>query len=184
MASASMEKALKLAVVTGLRAALGPALLARSRHLPEQHHLAAAALGELVFDKLPFVPSRDSLPSLVARGLAGAWVAGKCAEEDGPNADPWIKPLGAAVAIGVAVMAPKVRRSLGWSLRIPQPVLGLMEDYLALKLGTEAVGMTIGDASSAAVETVDDFRERFQLEGLTIPGLPFGQPQSAGAGSM
>ena len=85
MASASMERALKLAVVTGLRAALGPALIARAQHRPEQQHLAAAALGELVFDKLPFVPGRDTLPSLIARGLAGAWVASKCAEEDGAD---------------------------------------------------------------------------------------------------
>jgi uncharacterized membrane protein len=184
MASASMERALKLAVVTGLRAALGPALIARAQHRPEQQHLAAAALGELVFDKLPFVPGRDTLPSLIARGLAGAWVAGKCAEEDGADADPWAAPLGAAVAIGVAVVAPKVRRSLGWTLGIPQPVLGLIEDYLALRLGTEAVGLSMDEVTHAAMETVDDLRERFQLDGVTIPGLPIGHPQSAGAGSM
>ena len=184
MTGASMERALKLAVVTGLRAALGPALIARAQHRPEQQHLALAALGELIFDKLPMVPSRDTLPSLVARGMAGYWVASKCVEEDGENADPWAGALGAAVAMGVAVAAPKIRKSLGWTLRIPQPVLGLLEDYLALKLGTEAVGLSMDQVSDAAKESVDDLRERFHLDGMSGLGLPWAQTQSAGAGSM
>lgn len=182
MASASMERALKMAVVTGLRAALGPALVARAQHRPERQHLALAALGELVYDKLPYLPSRDSAPSLLARGLAGAWVARKCVERDGENADPWAAPLGAAVAMGVAVAAPKLRRSLGWTLRIPQPVLGLIEDYLALRLGTEAMGLSMNQISEAARESVEDLSERFHLDGLT---RPWGEhAQSAGAGSM
>ncbi len=183
MVSSSLERALKLAVVTGLRAALGPALITEAQNRPEQQHLAAAALGELVFDKLPYVPSRDSLPSLLVRGLAGAWVASKCVERDGENADPWAIPLGAAVAMGVAVAAPKVRRSLGWTTGIPQPVLGLMEDYLAIRLGTEAVGLTMNEVQQAARESVDDLRERFHLEAAA---LPWNEPQSqsAGAGSM
>ena len=181
MAGASMERALKLAVVTGLRAALGPALLARAQHRPERQHLALAALGELIFDKLPMVPGRDALPSLIARGIAGAWVAGKCVEQDGADADPWAAPLGAAVAIGVAVAAPKFRRSIGWTTGIPQPVLGLIEDYIALRLGTEAVGLSMGQVSDAAQETVEDLRERFHLDGLS---LPWAETQSVGAGSM
>ncbi len=70
MASSSLERALKLAVVTGLRAALGPALIRGGRKPgPERHHLAAAARwASLAFDKPPYVPSRDSLPSLLVRG--------------------------------------------------------------------------------------------------------------------
>jgi uncharacterized membrane protein len=181
MASSSMEQALKMAVVTGMRAALGPALVARAQHRPEQQHLALAALGELVFDKLPYVPSRDALPSLIVRGLAGAWAAGKCVDQDGENADPWAAPLGAAVAVGVAVVAPKVRESLGWALGVPQPVLGLIEDYLALRLGAEAMGLSMGQVSDAAQETVGGLGGRFNLEGLK---LPWAEAQSTGAGSM
>jgi uncharacterized membrane protein len=181
MASASIERALKMAVVTGLRAALGPALVARAQHRPEGQHLALAALGELIYDKLPFVPSRDAMPSLLVRGLAGAWVAGKCVEQDGEDADPWAAPLGAAVAMGVAVAAPKIRKSLGWTLRVPQPVLGLIEDYIALRLGTEAMGLSMHQVSETAQESVGDLRERFHLEGLT---MPWAVAQSAGAGSM
>jgi hypothetical protein len=181
MASTSTERALKLAVVTGLRAALGPALLAEAQHRPGRQHLAAAALGEMVFDKLPGVPGRDTLPSLIVRGLAGAWVASKCVERDGEHADPWAAPLAAAVAMGVAVAAPKVRNSLRWSTGIPQPILGIVEDYLALRLGTEAAGLSMEQVSRAAKESVEDLRERFHLEGVS---LPWSEPQSAGAGSM
>ena len=75
--NAAFERAVKLAVVTGLRAALGPALLAAAHNRPERNQLAMAALGEMVFDKLPYVPSR-SIPyrSLIAaragRGLGRA----------------------------------------------------------------------------------------------------------------
>ncbi len=183
MMSSSMERALKLAAVTGLRAALGPALVARSQRRPERQHLALAALGELVIDKLPGVPGRDTLPSLLVRGVAGAWVAGRVIEEDGEPADPWAAPLGAAVAMGVAVMAPKLRRAVRWSTGIPQPILGLIEDYLALKLGTEAVGLSLCDATEAAKESLGDLRDRVQLPfddsaGSWIPA------QSTGAGSM
>lgn len=182
MASRSMERALKLAVVTGLRAALGPALLARSQDRPERHNLALLAAGELLFDKLPFVPSRDTLLPLLARGAAGAWVAGKCAEEDGEEADPWLVPLAAAVAMGVGVAAPKIRASLGWTTGIPQPILGLIEDYLALRLGSEAAGLSLDQVADAAYESVEDLRLR--IESGEMPRMVQAVAQSAGAGSM
>jgi hypothetical protein len=170
MMNSSMERALKLAAVTGLRCALGPALVARSQFRPERHNLVLAALGEMVLDKLPMVPSRDTLPSLILRGAAGAWVATQVVTDDGSDADPWAAPLGAAVAMGVAVAAPKFRRSLGWSTGLSPAFLGLVEDYLALKVGTEALGMSLGEAGSAAREAVCDVRERLhQLEGADAP---------------
>jgi uncharacterized membrane protein len=182
MASASTERALKLAVVTGLRAMLGPALVSHSQHRPERHNLALAALGEMVFDKLPGVPGRDTLLPLIARGAAGAWVAAKCVEEDGERADPWAVPLGAAVAMGVAVAAPKIRRTLGWTTGIPQPILGLIEDYLALKLGTETLGLSLNDVTEAAKESVDDLRDRARQ--WELPEVVRPLAQSVGAGSM
>ena len=58
----AFEKAMKLAAVTGLRALLGPALVAESSGRPERQNLVIAALGEMLLDKLPFMPGRDSLP--------------------------------------------------------------------------------------------------------------------------
>jgi len=171
MADATFEKAMKLAVVTGLRSMLGPALLARSSNRPEQRNLAMAAIGEMVVDKLPLVPSRDTFISLVVRGMAGAWVGKTLQDEEGDH-NPWTIPLSAAVAVGVAVTAPKVRRTLS-ATGISNVFRGLMEDYLALKLGTEAVGLSMDDMTQAARDSVDDMREKLS------PVL-----QSVGAGSM
>src|SRR5262249_55658726 len=155
------ERAFKLAVVTGLRAALGPALLAQAQHRPGRQNLALAALGEMLIDKLPFVPEHDTLLPLLARGVAGYWVGQRCQEGEGVE-DPWVAPLGAAVAMGVAVVAPKVRKALGWTLGMPQPFLGLLEDYLALRLGAEAAGLSMDELTAVARESIEDVRDRFE----------------------
>jgi hypothetical protein len=158
-----MERALKLAVVTGLRAALGPALLARSQFRPERQNLALAAMGEMIVDKLPYVPDRDSLLPLIARGVAGGWVAKQVQEEDDDH-DPWLVPLGVAVAMGVAVAAPKIRKIVGWTTGVPQPILGLAEDYFALQLGSEALGLSMNQLSYAARESLEELKEKLMPE--------------------
>jgi uncharacterized membrane protein len=175
MANASFEKAMKLAVVTGLRSMLGPALLAQATGRPDRKNWALAALGELAVDKLPLIPSRDTLLLLLVRGVAGAWVAKTMMKEEGIE-EPWAMPLGAAVAMGVAVAAPKIRKTLGWTTGVPDPLLGLLEDYLALRLGTEAVGMSLDEVAQVAKDTVEDLTCRVQA---AIPTT-----QSVGAGSM
>src|SRR5438132_14354513 len=123
MANATFEKAMKLAVVTGLRSMLGPALVARATLRPERSTLALVALGEMVADKIPLIPSRDTLLPLIVRGLAGAWVAETLQEDEGTD-NPWTVPLGAAVAMGVAVAAPKIRKALEATTGVSDPVLG------------------------------------------------------------
>ena len=172
MADATFEKAMKLAVVTGLRSMLGPALLARALNRPERKNLALAAAGEMIADKLPLVPSRDTLLPLIVRGLAGAWVARTLQEEDGTD-NPWTMPLGAAVAMGVAVAAPKIRRTLTVTTGISDALLGLAEDYLALRLGSDAIGISMDEITQIARDSVEDLKDRF------TPAL-----QSVGAGSM
>lgn len=182
MAGRTTEKAMRLALVTGLRAALGPALIARSKRLPDHRNLALAAIGEMIYDKLPFVPSRDSALSLLARGAAGAWVAKQVQDEAEEN-DPWIVPLGAAVAMGVALAAPKLRRALGWSTGLSQPVLGLIEDYISLRLGTSTLGLSMDDVQAAALESVEHLRAN--LPGFEDVREHLPAPlQSATAGSM
>jgi uncharacterized membrane protein len=172
MADATFEKAMKLAVVTGLRSMLGPALLARSSYRPERKNLALAAIAEMVADKLPLVPSRDTLVPLLVRGLAGAWVAKTLQEEEGTD-NPWTIPLGAAVAMGVAVAAPKIRKTLRVATGVSDPVLGLLEDYLALRLGSDAVGLSMDELTQVARDSVEDLRDKL------TPAL-----QSVGTGSI
>jgi len=172
MADATFEKAMKLAVVTGMRSMLGPALVARSLNRPQQNNLAMAALGEMIADKLPLIPSRDTLLPLMVRGLAGAWVAKTLQDEEGTD-NPWTVPLGAAVAMGVAVAAPKIRKTLSVTTGVSDTVLGMIEDYLALRLGSEAVGIPMEELPQIARDSVEDLRDRI------APVV-----QSVGAGSM
>jgi hypothetical protein len=178
MAEATFEKAMKLAVVTGLRSMLGPALVAGAVNHPARNNLALAALAEMIADKFPLVPSRDTILPLLARGLAGAWVARTVQEEDeGGVDDPWIVPLGAAVAMGVAVAAPKVRKTLTLTTGVSDTVLGIIEDYLALRLGSDAVGLTMAEVTDLGRTSVEDLSQRIQpvLESVG---------QSVGTGSM
>jgi hypothetical protein len=168
----TFERAMQLAAVTGMRAVLGAALVAEAGRRPERRNLAMAALGELVLDKLPFMPSRDSLPMLLPRAIAGAWVAKTVMEEEGIN-DPWAPAMGAAVAVGVASISPLLRASLRRVLGVPDFALGLAEDYLALRLGTQAVGLSLDDAAQIAGRSVDE------VKNLILPAV-----QSVGAGSM
>ncbi len=178
MMNQSLERALKLAVVTGMRSMLGPALVARAANRPEHQSLALAAMGEMIFDKIPGVPGRHHLFSLLIRGMAGAWVANNCMKEDGVE-DPWAAPLGAAVAMGVAVAAPRVRESVRWTTGIPDVLLGVAEDYLALRVGCDAVGIPLESLREVASESIEDLRERTHSTADWFEGA-----QSLVAGSM
>ncbi len=168
-----IERALRLAAVTGLKATFGPALISAKLRRPEHKTLAMAALGEMVVDLLPFMPSRSSLPLLIPRAVAGYWTAQKSLEADGID-DPGTAAMGAAVAAGVAIAAPMVRRILRTVLRVPDALLGVGEDFLALKVGAQAAGLSMDDLKAIATEAmsgmtdhvtplIEDVRHRLQL---------------------
>src|SRR6202451_2103422 len=58
-----------IGAVCGLRTFTGPAILAGPAN---RDILVLLALGELIADKLPFMPNRTSAPGLAARFIAGA----------------------------------------------------------------------------------------------------------------
>ena len=146
-----IERAMKLAAISGLKATLGPALISASRNRPERHLLAMAAVGEMLLDKLPFVPSRARLPLLLPRAYSGYWTAKQSLEQDGIH-DPSLAAMGAAVAAGVAVAAPLVRQTLRTLLGVHDAAIGLAEDYLALKVGGDAVGLTMQDLQNIGTD--------------------------------
>ena len=74
--------------------------------------------------------------------------------------DPMAAVMGGAVAAGVSTFAPMVRIAASRVLGVPDPVMGLLEDYLALKLGTEAVGLSMDEVTQVARHSVEDLRER------------------------
>lgn len=97
--------------------------------------LALMAVGELVADKLPSVPARIEIPSLVGRAgsgaLCGAAVAGWRGEAAAGAA-----LAGAVGALASTFLAYHLRKAAGDATGVPDPVLALAEDALALVAGT------------------------------------------------
>jgi hypothetical protein len=155
----AFERAMALAALSGLKIALGPALLATSRRWPSRQNWIMAAMGEMVLDKLGVFPPRYRPSLLIPHSLAGAWVARESLREDGED-DPWAAVAGGAVAAGVAVAAPVVRMTFNKVLGIPDPLLGLAEDYMALSYGTQVLEMPMDEITGAAREIFDDVKER------------------------
>lgn len=80
--------------------------------------------------------------------------------------DPMAPVAGAVVAAGVSCVAPLVRMTLNKGLGISDAMLGVGEDYLALKFGTEATGMSMGQVTEIARDAIED------LSGHAMPSLP------------
>ncbi len=175
----AFERAMRLAVISGLRPTFGMALLEAAYDRPNRKAWAMAALGEMVVDKIPGIPSRSALPLMLPRAAAGAWVAKQVMEREGAD-DQWAAPIGAAVASGVAALAPKLRGLLGAVLGVPSPLLGLVEDYLALKIGGDALGLSMEQIRQIGQESAEE------VKGYVTSAVHSGQEslQSAGAGSM
>jgi len=155
----SFERAMALAALSGLKIALGPALLATSRRWPSRQNWMMAAMGEMFFDKLGVFPPRYRPSLLIPHSLMGAWVARESLREDGED-DPWAAVAGGMVAAGVAVAAPVVRMTINKVIGIPDSMLGLAEDYMALSCGTQVMDVPMDDLTGAAREMFDDVRER------------------------
>jgi hypothetical protein len=175
----AFERAMRLAIVSGLRSTFGVALLEAAYDRPNRKGWALAALGEMVVDKIPFAPSRASFPAMLPRAVAGGYVAGQVMEREGVE-DPWAVPMGAAVASGVAALAPRIRGILSTVLGVPSPVLGLVEDYLALKIGGEALGLSGEDLKQIGAESFDEIKNYVASASENVTQLR----QSVGAGSM
>jgi uncharacterized membrane protein len=136
-----------IGLVTGLRSMTGPALVCWAAHLGwlnlegsrlafmastvATYSFSTLALGELVADKLPFIPNRTSAGPLFGRLVLGALSgAGFCASSSCPVA--WGAMLGAAGGVVGAFAGYKARRNLGQKLRLPDLAIALLEDLVAV----------------------------------------------------
>lgn len=162
-------KAMTLAAVSGLRAALGPAFLETSRCDPKAGNWVLGAIGEMALLKVGVLPQGYHPIMLIPHALSGAWVARESMRKDGVE-DPSAPVAGAVVAAGVASAAPIARIMLTRGLGVSATLLSLAEDYLALKLGSDATGLTFGQISEAARDAVEDLRGQVAPE-LDIPAI-------------
>ena len=133
------EKALMLAALCGFKIALGPAFLRASRRSPSTQKWATAALGEMALDKLGVFPARYRPMLLIPHTVAGAWTAHESLKEDG-EVDP--------------VTLPILRIALRKLAFLPDYLLGLGEDYVALQLGSRATGITLDQVKEIAQESM------------------------------
>ena len=138
-------------VLAGMRTFSAPALL--SHQLRQQpvdapkgraHALAskrtsrvltALAISELAADKTPWIPARISPPALVGRALAGA-LAGSAVASPHRRLTVGRALLGATAAVASSFAFYKLRQLATRQWGLPNVVAGLMEDAVAVALGS------------------------------------------------
>ena len=132
-----------LGAASGLRGQIGMAAIAvrSDPSLPPilrqpwtRRVLVAAAVGELIVDKLPNTPSRLEPQGIVGRLVLGAFAAGLFAQT---RRAPWLPAsgIGAASAIVAAKIGHDLRAQL--AKQVPDPAVAVVEDTVALTLATE-----------------------------------------------
>ena len=166
-ASRVLEHAAVLGAATGMRStvALAALILRRSDGLPTvlrhpaARWIAATADGaELVVDKLPGTPSRLDPPGLTGRLISASLAAAILARSE--HRGPIPSMLTASVtALAVAKICHDTRAAL--ARHLPDPVVAMAEDALAI--GLAAIGSGLTDSKLA--------RQPSGLGGIA-PGMP------------
>jgi uncharacterized membrane protein len=149
-------RAVLLGAVTGVRSQVPVALLAieadRGGFDPGPGRLArrfgsregvlgavVAAAGELVADKLPITPARTTVGPFLQRLVTGGAV-GAAVHYDAGRSRPLGAVLGAAGAGAGAWLATSARAAAAERTRLPGPLLGAVEDLLAVALALAVIG--------------------------------------------
>lgn len=152
----TFNSALLFGVTAGLRSMTAPALLSQTARRPgsRRHWLLASpqtarvlttmAVGELVFDKLPFAPKRIAPAGLSGRLLSGAMCGAAVMREDERAG----ALLGMAGALVSSFAGYAIRMGVGRASRLPDALIGLMEDGLAIGIGMAAVSMESNEGES------------------------------------
>jgi len=139
-----------IGVIAGLRTMTAPAVVAWAahRHWLNLDNSALAimgstavvaiftllALGELVFDKLPSTPNRTGLLGLTGRSLLGG-LSGAAVAASGAQSIALGVVLGLTGALVSAYTGYEVRKRLVKALKVPDFVIALVEDLVAIAGG-------------------------------------------------
>lgn len=143
----SVARAFGIGLVAGLRSMTAPAAVIRAARRnpralrrsnlsflsspPAATVMSVLAVGELVADKLPIIPSRLSPPSLVTRLVSGA-LSGAAVSAVARNSAAKGALVGAAGAITAAFAGYHLRRLAGSQLHLPDVAIAPVEDLLAV----------------------------------------------------
>ncbi|UII23604.1 DUF4126 family protein [Fulvivirga ligni] len=138
-----------LGAISGLRSMMGPALLCyylnrepepswkrRLIKLPKlQTVTAVLAGGELVGDKLPNAPDRISPIALAGRAISGALI-GAILYKEARRSTRTGAIMGAVSAVVSAGVGFYLRKKVGQTTDVQDPIIGGAEDLLALGAGS------------------------------------------------
>ena len=143
-----------MGALAGMRAVSAPALLSRTlsddnnsalastpfRFLQNKYvanALTGLAATEIIGDKMPDVPDRIELPSLLVRTASGALVGAALYLGNREKALEGAA-IGAAAAIAGTYASFYLRRALNRNSALTNPVLGAIEDALVMGSGIQA----------------------------------------------
>lgn len=100
------------------------------------------AIGELLADKLPFIPNRTDPGPLLGRAASGALVGAALAQHNGRAVFP-LALLGSGGAILSAFTFFNLRHKAVVQLHVPDPLLGVAEDLLVISGGLCAIQKSV-----------------------------------------
>lgn len=100
--------------------------------------LKVLAAGEMFADKLPMIPARILPAPLAARAVSGAVCGAALCKSKGERSDEGAF-IGALTAVFSAYGFYYLRRDLGKVSRVPDALLGAVEDALVIEIGLKAI---------------------------------------------
>jgi uncharacterized membrane protein len=152
----------------GLKSMSGPALLALDRKAVPNNSpigqvlgsplvvvgLGALAVGEMIADKLPFLPKRTSLPPLTARAFSGALIGASLYSAEELSAIEGAV-VGCTSAVLTAYVSTSVRELLTKGLHIPDFLVALAEDTFIVTNGLRLISEELQEAHSDSFVDAD-----------------------------
>jgi uncharacterized membrane protein len=140
-----------IGAVSGLRTFTGPAIISEAAHRKflklkgtplawlasdrAAHVSTVLAVGEIIADKLPFMPNRTEAPSLVGRFVAGAACGVAMAGRRKKKELVMGAIVGGAAALAAAWLGNQYRRRV----TLPPIAAALLEDGVAIGVGSAVV---------------------------------------------
>jgi uncharacterized membrane protein len=143
--SQTLALASGIGVLAGLRTFIAPAVIGRAarrgdldlsgtplRSLQTASFTQALAIGEMIADKLPKAPKRTSAAPLAARMASGAVCGAAVSAARGEPLTPGVL-FGAPGALAGTYLAYPLRRKLTHDLGLPDLVVAVAEDFVAVR---------------------------------------------------